>query len=78
MSYRIMHRALRVRAESRRLRAEAVDVRQAARDTCRVGHAVSSDFAYQLERRDRASSALGTWPYWAPATPDLMNVLVVA
>jgi hypothetical protein len=71
-------RALRIRAESRLLRAQARAVRHAARDTHHAHRLVSRDVAEQLERRNRSMSALGTWPYWAPATPELLSVLVVA
>lgn len=71
-------RALRIRAESRLLRAQAREVRHAARDTSRAHRRVAREIAEQRERRNRMMSALGTWPYWAPATPELLNVLVVA
>jgi hypothetical protein len=71
-------RAVRIRAESRLLRAQAREVRHAARDTQRAHGLVTHDVTEQLERRNRTMSALGTWPYWAPATPELFSVLVVA
>jgi len=71
-------RARLSKAESRRLRSETTAVRRAARDSRRIGRAVSGRLAEGVERRRRATERLGAWPYWGPATRDLKSVLVVA
>ena len=65
-------------AESRRLRHETAEVRRSARTTCRISRATSRHVEASGERRRRNANALGVWPYWAPATRELLTVLVVA
>ena len=71
-------RARVTKAESQRLREETGEVRRAARETCRIGRAVTRQLDANLAHRHRAAQALGAWPYWAPPTRDLLTVLVVA
>lgn len=66
------------KAESQRLRDTTGEMRRTARETCRIGRAVSRQLDATVARRHLASEALGDWPYWAPPTRDLLTVLVVA
>jgi hypothetical protein len=78
LKHHVLLRAQRIKDESHLLRVEAERARAAARDNCGLCHALTREVARQLERREDMSRALGTWPYWAPATHDLFSVLVVA
>lgn len=75
VNYAALLRAHRIQAEAHTLRVEATAIRQAAREACRRHNLVVDDVAEQFDRRNRAL-ALGTWPYWAPASRDLLRVLV--
>lgn len=76
LTYGALARAHTIRAEAHRLRLETAALRRAARNSCHLHELVKGELAGEVERRARSSLALGTWPYWAPATPELMRVLV--
>jgi hypothetical protein len=70
-------RAQAIKDDSRRLREQAAANRRVTRDGRRAYQTAMRNLSAGLERHRHASMRLGTWPYYAPATRELLKVLVV-
>jgi len=77
VTYSAIVRARQTRAASARLRAESASLRRSSRTKRQTLYLVQSELARRRVERDRLADAVGTWPYWGPPTPDLLNVLVL-
>ena len=77
VSYAAIVHARETRAASARLRAESASLRRSSSAGRQSLYLVNNELARRRVERDRLVDAVGTWPYWGPATSDLLNVLVL-
>jgi L-lactate utilization protein LutB len=77
VSYESILRARETRTAARSLRAEAAELRTRTQEARRARSDAVNRFREEQERAEATVSSLGTWPYWAPATRELWDVLVL-
>ena len=77
MSYDVVLRARATRVAARKSRLQAAQARADSRAQRRLSRMVESAIEDSRARREEALQQLGTWPYWAPPSRELWDVLVL-